>query len=129
MRPGSAFRRWHAARQRGEFILDLCRELPELPDHAEAFFNDERLRTMPSLLLYAYLRAGLAVTPGRTAKRGDGYDINHLIHGLSRCDIVTADRGMVEMVRAHRLLPNACQLFKSSDIDGLTAAVQSALRA
>jgi hypothetical protein len=82
---------------------------------------------MPSLMLFAYLRAGLAVTPRRTAKPGDGYDINHLIHGLSRCDIVTADRGMVEMVRARRLVPSGCQVFESSDTDGLTAALKAAL--
>jgi hypothetical protein len=129
LRPGSAFRRWHAAHQRGQFIIDLCRELPELRDRAEEFFYGPGLRTMPSLLLFAYLRAGLAVTPGRTAKRGDGYDIHHLIHGLSRCDIVTADRGMVEMVRARRLVPDGCQLFESSDINGLTAVVEAALSA
>ena len=82
---------------------------------------------MPTMVLYAYLRAGLAVHPGRKSKPGDGYDINHLVRGLSRCDLVTADRGMFEMVRARHLLPAGCELFESSDVDGLLAALRTAV--
>ena len=123
LRTGSAFRRFLPVKARADFVMSLCEELPELKDHAAEFFGSQELRTMPSLLLYAYLRAGLAVIPGRTGKRGDGYDINHLVHGMSRCDIVTADRGMVEMITARRLLPVGVQILESSDVSGLIAAV------
>lgn len=126
-RPGSAFRRLDAARQRGQFIMDLCTEFPELPQHAAELFYGADLRSMPTMTLYAYLRAGLASVPGRKSKRGDGYDVNHLVRGMSRCDVVTADRGMYEMVRARKLLPDACSLFESSDVDGLLAAIRHAV--
>jgi hypothetical protein len=127
MQPGSAFRRFLAVKERADFIMSLCRALPELKHHAAELFASRDLRTMPSLLLYAYLRAGLAVTPGRKAKRGDGYDVNHLIHGMSRCDIVTADRGMVEMVTARRLLPAGVRLIESADVDALVDAIATTL--
>jgi len=95
LRPGSAFRKLQAVIERGQFVAALVRELPELRERAGDFFASLDLRMMPSFLLYACLRAGLAMTPGRTAKPGDGYDLTHLVHGLSRCDVVTADRGMV----------------------------------
>ena len=82
---------------------------------------------MPSLMLQACLRASLAVTRERRAKPGDAYDVIHLAHGFSRCDLVTGDRGMVEMVRARKLLPTDVRLFESSDVDGLIAAVRESL--
>jgi hypothetical protein len=98
LQPGSALLRRQAVLQRGEFIKRLVLELPELRDRDADFFASRELRTMPSLMLHAYLRAGLAVTPGRRAWPADAYDVVHLTHGLSRCDLVTADRGMFEMV-------------------------------
>jgi hypothetical protein len=127
LRPGSAFRRLDAARQRGQFIMNLCLELADLRDHVHELFYGSQLRSMPTMVLYAYLRAGLASTPGRKAKPGDGYDVNHLVRGLSRCDIVTADRGMVQMVKTYKLAPNGCQLFESSDVDGLLNALRAAI--
>jgi hypothetical protein len=127
LRPGSALLRRQAIVQRGEFIKRLVLELPELRDRDADFFASRELRTMPSLMLHAYLRAGLAVTRGRRARPADAYDVVHLTHGLSRCDLVTADRGMVEMVRARKLLPVDVRLFESSDVDGLIAAVRESL--
>lgn len=127
LQPGSALLRRQAVLQRGEFIKRLVLELPELRDRDADFFASRELRTMPSLMPHAYLRAGLAVTPGRRAWPADAYDVVHLTHGLSRCDLVTADRGMFEMVRARKLLPTDVRLFESSDVDGLIAAVRESL--
>lgn len=127
LRPGSAVLRRQAVVQRGEFIKQLVIELPELRDRDADFFASRELRTMPSLMLHAYLRAGLAATRGRRAWPADAYDLVHLAHGLSRCDLVTADRGMVEMVRARKLLPTDVRLFESSDVHGLIAAVHESL--
>ena len=85
LRPGSALLRRQAVVQRGEFIKRLIIELPELRDRDADFFASRALRTMPSLMLHAYLRAGLAVTRGRRAWPADAYDVVHLTHGLSRC--------------------------------------------
>jgi hypothetical protein len=114
--------------QRGEFITRLVVELPELRDRDADFFASRELRTMPSLMLHAYVRAGLAATRGRRAWPADAYDVVHLTHGLSRCDLITADRGMVEMVRARKLLPTDIRLFESSDVGGLIAAVHTVAR-
>jgi hypothetical protein len=127
LRPGSALLRREAVVQRGEFIKRLVVELPELRDRDADFFASRELRTMPSLMLHAYLRAGLAATRGRRAWPADAYDVVHLTHGLSRCDLITADRGMVEMVRARKLLPTDVRLYESSDVDGLIAAVHASL--
>jgi hypothetical protein len=127
LRPGSALLRRQPVVQRGEFIKRLVIELPELRDRDADFFASRELRTMPSLMLHAYLRAGLAATRGRRAWPADAYDVVHLTHGLSRCDLVTADRGMVEMVRARSLLPAEVRLFESSDVDDLVTAVRESL--
>jgi hypothetical protein len=127
LRPGSALSKLQAVHQRALFITELVRELPELRCRDADFFQSCELRTMPSLMLQAYLRAGLEATPGRRAKPGDGCDVVHLTHGLSRCDLVTADRGMVEMVRVHHLLPTDVALFESSDVDGLITAIRERL--
>ena len=127
LRPGSALSKLYAVHQRAIFITELVRELPELRSRDADFFQSRELKTLPSLMLQAYLRAGLEVTAGRRAKPGDAYDVVHLTHGLSRCDLVTADRGMVEMVRAHNLLPTGAALFESCDVDGLIAAIRERL--
>jgi hypothetical protein len=84
---------------------------------------------MPALRYPALLRAGLALTRNRVAKPGDGYDIDHLTCGLSRCDIVTADAGMTQLVRNLKLAPDGCQVFGTRDMDGLHRAVEAALAA
>ena len=127
LRPGSALSKLYAVQQRAIFITELVRELPELRCRDAEFFESRELRTVPSLMFHAYLRAGLESTAGRRAKPSDAYDVVHLTHGLSRCDLVTADRGMVEMVRVHGLVPRDVALFESSDVDGLITAIRAHL--
>jgi hypothetical protein len=47
--------------------------------------------------------------------------------GLSRCDIVTADSGMVQLVTDFKLVPPDCRVFKANNREGLTSAVRIAL--
>jgi hypothetical protein len=129
LRPGSALSKLYAVHQRAIFITELVRELPELRCRDAEFFQSRELRTVPSLMLQAYLRGGLEATRGRRAKPSDAYDVVHLTHGLSRCDLVTADRGMVEMVEVHGLLPRDVALFESSDVDGFITALRARLDA
>ena len=87
------------------------------------FVSSAALRNMPSMRYPALLRAGLALTPNRKAKRGDGFDLSHLMKGLSRCDIATADSGMVQLVKNFKLIPSDCAVFAARDREGLTAAI------
>jgi hypothetical protein len=127
LRPGSALSKLYAVHQRAMFVTELVRELPELRFRDADFFVSRELRTMPSLMLQAYLRAGMEATAGRRAWPSDAYDVLHLTHGLSRCDLVTADRDMVEIVRVRGLLPTGVGLFESSDVDGLVEAIRERL--
>lgn len=79
--------------------------------------------------LHAALTAGLAATRGRKHKPGDGYDIEHLTRGLSRCGIVTADSGMTELCRSRGLVPSGCELLSARELDRLPAVIEAAHRA
>lgn len=103
----------------------LVEAYPELAERAAEFAVSEDLRHMPTLAYPALFRAALAATPGRKARPGDGYDIEHLTRGLSRCDIVTADSSMTEICRAYKLVPAGCQLFGYRELAALRAAVET----
>jgi hypothetical protein len=105
----------------------LVQRYPKVADDLAGFVASPALRNMPSLRYPALLRAGLALTPNRKAKQGDGYDLSHLMKGLSRCDIVTADSGMVEMVTGFKLVSNECRIFRGRDVESLIAAVRGLL--
>jgi hypothetical protein len=126
---GGALSKYQAVAQRKDFAESLCASFPALADRAQQFARSEELAHMPALQYPAVLRAGIAVRRGRLAKRGDGYDIDHLTCGLSRCDFVTADAGMTQLVRDHKLVPNGCQIFSTREIQGFHAAVEAALAA
>jgi hypothetical protein len=89
-----ALSKYQAVAERKDFADSLGANFPALADRAQEFAGSEELAHMPALQYPALLRAGIAVRRGRLAKRGDGYDIDHLTCGLSRCDVVTADAGM-----------------------------------
>jgi hypothetical protein len=72
-------------------------------------------------------RAALATMSGRNFKKGDGYDIVRLTCGLSRCDVVTADGGMTELVRGKKLVPEGCQVFSRREVDKFHRAIEVAL--
>jgi hypothetical protein len=105
----------------------LVERYPELLDRATEFAASDELRHMPTLAYPALFRAALAATAGRKGHPGDGYDIEHLTRGLSRCDIVTADSGMTQICRTYRLVPRGCQLFSYRELDAFRDAVEAAL--
>jgi hypothetical protein len=105
----------------------LLTRYPALREREAEFVTSRELRDMPSLRYPALFRAALATMQGRRPKRGDGYDIQHLTKGLSRCDIVTADAGMAQLATDRRLVPLGCELLRFNDIDGLTATIERAL--
>ncbi len=127
--PGSKLDRFMAFSVRKTKIEHLVNRFPELRERPKEFVASDALRTKPSLRYPPLLRSALIHTPGRKAKRGDGYDIMHLTHGLARCDIVTADSGMTQLVTNFGLVPEGCVIVRYADIDGLCGAVETAIEA
>jgi hypothetical protein len=125
--PGSAYGLYMTRSERKIKAQHFAERFPEVRARPHEFAGSPIVRNMPALRYPAVLRAALATMSGRRPKRGDGYDIEHLTKGLSRCDIVTADSGMTQLVKDHRLVPSGCQLFRFNDIAGLTAAIEVAL--
>jgi hypothetical protein len=124
---GSAYGLATSMSERKIHAEHLIRRYPKVAEDLAGFVGSPALRSMPSLRYPAFLRAALALTPNRKAKQGDGYDLSHLMKGLSRCDIVTADSGMVELVTGFKLVPTGCRVFRGNDVEGLTAAVREVL--
>jgi hypothetical protein len=105
----------------------LVERYPELGERAAEFAASDDLRHMPTLVYPALFRAALAASPGRKARPGDGYDIEHLTRGLSRCDLVTADSSMTELCRTYKLVPAGCQLFSYRELEAFQRAVEEAV--
>jgi hypothetical protein len=125
--PGSAYGRYVTLSERRIKAQHFAERFPDIQQRPQEFVRSSVVRHMPALRYPPLFRAALALMPGRRPKRGDGYDIEHLTKGLSRCDIVTADSGMTQLVKDRHLVPDGCQLFRFNDIGGLTAAVETAL--
>ena len=124
---GSAYGLATAVSTRQIQIERLVDRYPKVGADVAGFVASPAMRNMPSLRYPALLRAGLALTPNRKAKQGDGFDLSHLMKGLSRCDIVTADSGMTQMVTGFKLVPAGCSVFRAGDREGLTAAIKAVL--
>ena len=127
--PGSAITQYIAVAKRQELATHLVASFPAMEGHWAEFAVSDELRHMPAFRYPALFRAALATMRDRKAKRGDGYDIAHLTRGLSRCDIVTADAGMTQIVRDRRIVPAGCQLFSFREMAELHRAVDGALAA
>jgi hypothetical protein len=96
---GSPYSRMMAFAVRDTQAKHLLERYPALRARGAEFAASDSLRHMPTLASPAALRAAIATIPNRQARPSDGYDINHLTRGLSRCDVVTADGGMTELCR------------------------------
>ena len=125
--PGSPVNQYRAAAGRGDFAERVLAQFPALRDRGKEFAVSDQLRHMPALRYPALFRAALATMPGRRGQPGDGYDIAHLTRGLSRCDIVTADKGMTQILRERRIVPIGCQLFSFREVAALHCAIEAAL--
>jgi len=126
--PGSPTNRYLSFAERMSQTTAFVERFPELLERAEEFKSSSELRSLPTLRFPALLRAALAADPNkRKARPSDGYDIEHLTIGLSRCDIVTADRSMTLIARERALIPDGCELFEFRDVAGLVAAIEQAL--
>ena len=126
---GSAITQYTAVAMRQDWTTHLAERFPSMDSRWSEFAVSDELRHMPAFRYPALFRAALATMRDRKAKKGDGYDIAHLTRGLSRCDIVTADAGMTQIVRDRRIVPAGCQLFSFREMAELQRAVDTALAA
>ncbi len=124
---GSAHGRFEYRQAIGDFSGSLLDTYPGLRNRLQEFLASSQLRSMPSLRYRALLFAARACVPGRKGRDGDEYDIQHLTHGLSRCDVVTADGAWTQWCRARGLVPRGVRLFSSREFDRLTAYLQAAV--
>jgi hypothetical protein len=120
-RTGSAQSRYGYRLGLGRFALYLLKTYPALASRLADFLASEHVRRIPSLRYPALFQAGLALTRNRNAKPGDLYDLQHLSQGLSRCDVVTGDGGMVQLCRGRGLIPSAVRLFSSREFDDMAS--------
>jgi len=127
--PGTPTSQYLAAAQRGAFAEALAERYPLMAGRWREFAVSDELAHMPAIRFPALFRAAIAVRRGRNADAGDGYDIAHLTRGLSRCDIVTADRAMTAIARERSLVPSGCALFRTSETGEFHAAVEAAIAA
>jgi hypothetical protein len=124
---GSAYNRFMAFGTRRIQMEHFVERYPEIARRPDEFRRFEPLRSLPTLAFPALFRAALAASPRRRARPSDGHDIAHLTHGLSRCDLVSADAGMAQLIRNFRLAPAGCQIFSYCEFDNLTAAIEQSL--
>jgi hypothetical protein len=124
---GSPYNRFMAFGTRRIQIERLVERYPEIARRPDEFRQFEPLRSLPTLAFPALFRAALAAHPGRRARPSDGYDIAHLTHGLSRCELVSADAGMAQLIRDFRLAPAGCQVFSYREFDNLATSVEKLL--
>lgn len=93
----------------------LMTKYPKVALYSEDFRRCNALRWMPTMRYPALLRSALAASPTRRAQAGDESDVKHLMLGLSRCDIATADRSMAHLARQHDLVPQTCTLVSARE--------------
>lgn len=129
LEPGSSLGRLLALESRRTYVESLVQQHPEIRRRADEFRHSAHLRQLPTLAYPALLRAGLSAHRGRRAKPSDGYDIAHLTVALSRCEIITADGGMSQLIKDHRLAPAGCEVFSYREIDPLIAMIEARLAA
>jgi hypothetical protein len=78
---------------------------------------------LPTTRLFAFLLAALGADGRRTTPQpSDLHDMWHLTYGLSRCDVVTADRRSCERARKRGLVP-AGVVLEAHRLDAIAEAV------
>jgi hypothetical protein len=95
----------------------------------QAFCTSAAVTYLPTMRLFSFLLAALSADGKRVSPQaGDLHDIWHLTYGLSRCDIVTADKRSCELVHGRNLVPAGAQLFQAHHGLDQAAAAIDALR-
>jgi hypothetical protein len=130
MEAGSPLRRYLRFAEVASTAKNLGEKYPAVGSDPECFAASQAVRNLPTTRLFSFLLATLSVD-GRSAKpsASDLHDLRHLTYGLSRCDVVTADRRTCALVRGRELAPDGVSLVEATRFDEIAEAVRHACSA
>jgi hypothetical protein len=101
--------------------------IPAVAADPEGFCASDAVVFLPTMRLFSFLLAALSADGKRTSpQKGDLHDIWHLTYGLSRCDIVTADKRTCALAHGRNLIPRGARLFEAHHgLDDAAAAIDA----
>ena len=125
--PGSPTRRYVRFAQVASNARALAERHPSVAADPAGFSWSDTVRYLPTIGLFSVLIAALSVDGRRTTPQpSDLHDIWHLTYGLSRCDIVTADRRTARLALERELVPAGTRLLEAHKLSDIASAVRSA---
>jgi hypothetical protein len=108
----------------------LRERFPKVADDPVGFLGSDAVRYLPMIRLFSFLLAALSVDGRRTKPQvGDLHDLRHLTYGLSRCDIVTADRRSCDLAQGRQLIPAGVTLCEGHTLGAIADAIEERLAA
>jgi hypothetical protein len=124
MEPGSPTGKYLRVAHIASNARRMRERFPAIDADPQAFCASEAVRSLPMIRLFAFLLAALSVDGRRTRpQQSDLHDLWHLTYGLSRCDVVTADRRSCEITRGRNLVPQGVRLIEAHRFDEVAKAV------
>jgi hypothetical protein len=125
--PGSPARRYARFAQVASDARALLERYAAVAADPSGFSWSDIVRYLPTVGLFSVLIAALSIDGKRTTPQpSDLHDIWHLTYGLSRCDIVTADRRTARLATQTELVPAGVRLFEAHKLSDIAAAVRYA---
>ena len=128
MEPGSPTRRYLRSAEVASAASRLREQYPAVAEDPSGFCASDEVRQLPTMRLFSFLLAALSVD-GRQTKpsASDLHDLRHLTYGLSRCDVVTADKRSCRLARKRGLVPPSVRLIEATSFDDIADAVEQAV--
>ena len=106
----------------------LRERFPAVGEDPVGFLESDAVRHLPMIRLFSFLLAALSVDGRRTKPQAsDLHDLRHLTYGLSRCDIVTADRRSCLLARGRDLIPAGVTLREAHALGDVADAIEARL--
>lgn len=125
--PGSPTRRYVRFAQVASEARALRERYPPVAADPSGFCRSDVVRYLPTIGMFSVLIAALSVDGKRsTPQPSDLHDIWHLTYGLSRCDLVTADRRTARLAIDRGLVPAGVRLLEAHKLSDIAAAVRCA---
>lgn len=111
MEAGSPLRRYLRFAEMASTAKTLRENYPAVGADPGGFVASEAVRNLPTVRMFSFLLAALSVDGRRTKpSASDLHDLRHMTYGLSRCDLVTADRRACALVRGRGLVPDGVSI-------------------
>lgn len=129
MEAGSPATRFVRYAQVASAAKNLRQRYASVAEDPAGFCASDAVSYLPVIRLFAFLLAALSIDGRRTTPQpGDLHDLWHLTYGLSRCDVVSADRRSCEIARGRNLIPEGVDLVEATQLDQIADAVLVRLR-